>query len=332
VEAVSEKTPLTALATQALFEKRAARFGDAPRGLSASHHRRPRARRGAGRRRARAAVSATGSTRMGRAVGPRVAARFGRAILELGGNNAAIVAPTADLDLAVRGIAFARLGTAGQRCTTLRRVFVHAASTTSSCRAWIKAYGSGAGRRSARRRHPGRPADRQAAFDGMQGAGRGRAPRAARWCTAASASKAGSGPDAWYVRPAWSSMPAQTPIVVCHETFAPILYVLRYTTLRRGHRAAQRGAAGPVVVHLHQRPARGRALPVGAGSDCGIANVNIGPAAPRSAAPSAARRRPAAAARRLGRLEGLHAPRHQHGQLRPRAAAGAGRAHRDDVR
>ena len=72
-----------------------------------------------------ALLSATGSTRMGRAVAPRVAGRFGRLLLELGGNNAAIVAPSADLDLAVRGIVFSAAGTAGQRCTTLRRVIVH---------------------------------------------------------------------------------------------------------------------------------------------------------------------------------------------------------------
>src|SRR5215208_5041641 len=70
-------------------------------------------------------ISATGSTGMGRQVGPKLAARFARAILELGGNNAAIVAPSADLELALRAIAFAAMGTAGQRCTTLRRLFVH---------------------------------------------------------------------------------------------------------------------------------------------------------------------------------------------------------------
>src|SRR6202012_1922742 len=70
-------------------------------------------------------VSATGSTAMGRAVAPRLAGRFARALLELGGNNAAIVAPTADLDLTLRGVAFAAMGTPGQRCTTLRRLFVH---------------------------------------------------------------------------------------------------------------------------------------------------------------------------------------------------------------
>ncbi len=125
----SEKTPLTALATQAIFEKALARFvadgGTAPKNLSTlliggrdigellvDHEKVP-------------LVSATGSTAMGRAVGPRLAQRFARSILELGGNNAAIVAPTADLDLTLRGVAFAAMGTAGQRCTTLRRLFVH---------------------------------------------------------------------------------------------------------------------------------------------------------------------------------------------------------------
>jgi aldehyde dehydrogenase (NAD+) len=121
----SEKTPLTTLATQAVVERAMRRFGNAPDGLSEVVI--------GGRDIGQAlvadarvtVVSATGSTAMGRDVGPRLAARFARAILELGGNNAAIVAPSADLDLAVRAIAFAALGTAGQRCTTLRRLFGH---------------------------------------------------------------------------------------------------------------------------------------------------------------------------------------------------------------
>ncbi|HEX7884868.1 MAG TPA: aldehyde dehydrogenase family protein, partial [Phenylobacterium sp.] len=121
----SEKTPLTGLAVQALFERACARFGDVPPGLSAVV---------IGGREAGEAlvdhpkvplVSATGSTAMGRALAPKLAQRFARALLELGGNNAAIIAPTADLDLALRGVAFAAMGTAGQRCTTLRRLFVH---------------------------------------------------------------------------------------------------------------------------------------------------------------------------------------------------------------
>lgn len=121
----SEKTPLTALAAHAVLARAISRFGDAPDGLSqvligdreigevlVDHQKVP-------------LVSATGSTRMGRAVGPRLAARFARAILELGGNNGGIVCPSADLDMALRAIAFGAMGTAGQRCTTLRRLFVH---------------------------------------------------------------------------------------------------------------------------------------------------------------------------------------------------------------
>lgn len=125
----SEKTPLTALATQALFERalqayRAAGHA-APDGLSELIIGRADAGEALVDDARVALVSATGSTRMGRAVGPRVAARFGRCLLELGGNNAIIVTPSADLDLAVRGILFGAYGTAGQRCTTTRRVIVH---------------------------------------------------------------------------------------------------------------------------------------------------------------------------------------------------------------
>src|SRR5205823_10918871 len=122
----SEKTPLTALAVEALVRRAVERFGGAPAGLSTvliggreigemlvDDARVP-------------LVSATGSTAMGQIVGPRLARRFARAILELGGNNAAIVCPSANLDLALHAIAFAAMGTAGQRCTTLRRLIIHA--------------------------------------------------------------------------------------------------------------------------------------------------------------------------------------------------------------
>ena len=121
----SEKAPLTALAVQALVERAAARFGDAPAALSQV----VQGARATGEALVDnpgvALVSATGSVAMGREVGPRVAQRFGKVLLELGGNNAAIVTPSADLDLALRGVAFAAMGTAGQRCTSLRRLFVH---------------------------------------------------------------------------------------------------------------------------------------------------------------------------------------------------------------
>ena len=137
----SEKTPLCALATQALFERAFREFGDAPAGLSSlliggreigemlvDHPRVP-------------LVSATGSTAMGRQVAPRLSRRFARSILELGGNNAAIVCPSADVDLTLRAIAFAAMGTAGQRCTTLRRAFVHRGARSLLKRRRL--YGSG---------------------------------------------------------------------------------------------------------------------------------------------------------------------------------------------
>ncbi len=156
----SEKTPLTALAVQALFERAAASFGDAPAGLSSvligdrlvgeALVAAPKV----------ALVSATGSTAMGRAVAPVLAARFARALLELGGNNAAIVCPSADLDLTLRGVAFAAMGTAGQRCTTLRRLFVHESVYDAFVTPLEGRLCVGQRRRSARSRHPRRPPDR----------------------------------------------------------------------------------------------------------------------------------------------------------------------------
>src|SRR6266851_2456800 len=121
----SEKTPLTALACQALLERVMAGLPEAQQGISAVIVGEAEIGEALVEDRRVRLVSATGSTRMGRAVAPRIAARFGRAILELGGNNGMIVAPSADLDLATRAILFAAAGTAGQRCTTLRRLFAH---------------------------------------------------------------------------------------------------------------------------------------------------------------------------------------------------------------
>ena len=160
----SEKTPLTALACQAIFDRAAKRFGDAPKGLSqvligdraigevlVDHPKVP-------------LVSATGSTRMGRDVGPRLAKRFARAILELGGNNAGIVCPSADLDMALRAIAFGAMGTAGQRCTTLRRLFVHESVYDKLVPRLKKAYQSVTVGSPLDTDGAGRPADRQGGF------------------------------------------------------------------------------------------------------------------------------------------------------------------------
>src|SRR3989344_2746825 len=226
----SEKTPLTALATHAIAQRAIARFGtDAPEGLLELI---------VGQRDlgevlvddARVPVlSATGSTAMGRAVGPRLAARFARGILELGGNNAAIVAPTADLNLALRGIAFAAMGTAGQRCTTLRRLFVHESIYDQLVPQLTKVY---ANVQVGDPRTPGTlvgPLIDRPAFDGMQ--------KALEQSRALGATVHGGGrvegvggADAYYVRPALVELKAHEGPAL-HETFAPILYVVRYSTI-----------------------------------------------------------------------------------------------------
>ena len=271
----SEKTPLTALAVQALFEKACAKFGpDAPDGLSTlliggravgevlvDHPKVP-------------LVSATGSTAMGRQVGPRLAARFARALLELGGNNAAIVAPSADLDLTLRGVAFAAMGTAGQRCTTLRRLFVHDSVYDAFVPRLKAAYPTvPVGDPRASGVLVG-PLIDKAAFDAMQSALE--QARAAGGKVTGGARVDIAGPDAFYVAPALVEIDHQADIVR-HETFAPILYVMRYSALADAI-TAQNDVAQGLSSSIFTLNVREAELFVSTeGSDCGIANVNIGP-------------------------------------------------------
>jgi aldehyde dehydrogenase (NAD+) len=269
----SEKTPLTALATGAIVARAAGRFGGVPEGLCEVVI--------GGRAVGEAlvddarvpVVSATGSTAMGRQVGPKLAARFARAILELGGNNAAVVAPSADLDLALRGIAFAAMGTAGQRCTTLRRLFVHESVYDRLVPQLVRAYGSV---RIGDPREDGTlvgPLIDKAAFDGME-----RALAEARQAggTVHGGGRHGEAGEAYYARPALVEMPAQAGPVL-RETFAPILYVMRYRDFDDAialHNAVGAGLSSSIFT-LDMREAE-RFISA-AGSDCGIANVNIGP-------------------------------------------------------
>ena len=271
----SDKTPLTALACQALFEKVVADFPDAPRGLSGlviggrevgmalvNDHRVP-------------VVSATGSTRMGGEVAPRVAGRFGKAILELGGNNGMIVAPSADLGLAERAITFAAVGTCGQRCTSLRRIIVHESVYDRLVPRLADIYGRvPVGDPRAEGTLLG-PLIDKAAFDGMEAA-LAQARKDGGTVHGGGRALADSFPDAWYVRPAVVEMPAQTGIV-CRETFAPILYAMRYRDLDEAiemHNAVPQGLASSIFT-TDLREAE--AFMSAAGSDCGIVNVNIGP-------------------------------------------------------
>ncbi len=269
----SSRTPLTALACEALFRRAMERFGDAPDGLLqvligeagralVDDPRVP-------------LISATGSTAMGRAMAPKVAARLARSLLELGGNNGMIVAPSADLDLAVRAILFAAVGTCGQRCTSLRRLIVHESIADALVDRLERAYasvqvedpredGTLCGPLISRDGYD----DMQAALDRARADGGsvagGERLLADRW------------PDAYYVRPAVVRMPSQTD-VVREETFAPILYVMTYRDMDEAvalHNDVPQGLSSCIFTGDLRE---GERFLAPSGSDCGIANVNIGP-------------------------------------------------------
>ncbi|WP_293780183.1 aldehyde dehydrogenase family protein [uncultured Aeromicrobium sp.] len=269
----SEKTLLTAVACQALVREAARRTG-APEALLQVV---------LGSREVGEAlvddprvplISATGSTRMGKQVAPRVAARLGRSLLELGGNNAAIVTPSADLDLTVRGIVFAAAGTAGQRCTSLRRVIVHESVKDELVGRLTTAYGT---------LTIGSPLESSTLVGPLIDGAAAEAFEAAiaqavadGGTLLAGGDRAKVAGDGHYVHPAIVEMPAQTPIVRT-ETFAPLLYILTYRDFNEAlalHNGVDQGLSSSIFT-LDVREAETFLSTVG--SDCGIANVNIGP-------------------------------------------------------
>ncbi|MFY9643105.1 MAG: aldehyde dehydrogenase family protein [Rhodomicrobium sp.] len=275
----SEKTPLSALAVQSIFERAAGRFraggGRAPDQLSrlilggrdagealASNRRVP-------------LVSATGSTAMGRAIAPVLAQRFARAILELGGNNGAIVCPSADLELTLRAVAFAAMGTAGQRCTSLRRLFVHESIYERFLPRLKQAYASVKVGNPLEPDTLVGPLIGKAALDAMEGT-LDEAVAAGGSVRGGTIVEEGVPPGGFYVRPAIAEMPSQSGSVE-KETFAPILYVMRYRELGEAialHNAVPQGLSSSIFTS----DLREAELFLSArGSDCGIANVNIGP-------------------------------------------------------
>ena len=275
----SEKTPLTALATQALFVRALKRLkeegGAAPAGLSAvllggreigeilvDHPKVP-------------LVSATGSTAMGRAIGPKLAKRFARAILELGGNNAAIVTPTADLDLTLRAVAFAAMGTAGQRCTTLRRLFVHERVYDSFAPRLKRAYESVPIGNPLEAGNLVGPLIDRTAYEAMQRA-LGEAKAVGGVILGGERVVVEGADEAFYVRPALVEIGEQIGPVE-RETFAPILYVMKYHDLDAAielHNSVSQGLASSIFTNDLREA---ETFLSARGSDCGIANVNIGP-------------------------------------------------------
>lgn len=273
----SEKAPLCALACQKLFQQAVDQYGRmAPDGLSqvligdrsqvgdtlVSSPQIP-------------LISATGSCRMGREVGPRVAERFGRSLLELGGNNAMIVCPSADLEMATRAILFSAVGTAGQRCTSLRRVIAHKEIYPSLVKNLKKAYQS---IKIGNPLEPGTlmgPLIDERSYKSMQTAMKA-AQQQGGLLFGGERTLVDVYPDAYYVTPAIAEMPAQTAIMK-EETFSPLLYVVQYQNFADAldiHNGVSQGLSSCIFttdlreaeIFLSVR-----------GSDCGIANVNIGP-------------------------------------------------------
>jgi aldehyde dehydrogenase (NAD+) len=222
-----------------------------------------------------ALISATGSERMGAQVAPRVAARFGRCLLELGGNNAAVVAPSADLELATRGIVFAAAGTAGQRCTTLRRLIVHTSVVDDVAGRLEAVFGRLAiGDPFADGTLVG-PLINERAYEGMREAISQAISDGGELLAGGERREVDGYPDAYYVEPALVRMPAQSEIVR-RETFAPLLYVMTYSELADAitlHNGVPQGLSSSIFTRDQREAERFMAAD---GSDCGIVNVNIG--------------------------------------------------------
>ncbi len=270
----SEKTPLSALASQQLLLEALKSCGQYQEGISSVVIGEKDLGKSLVADRRIALVSATGSVPMGKAVAPVVAGRFGKLLLELGGNNAAIVTPSADLDVAMPSILFGAVGTAGQRCTTTRRLFVHQSIYDHLFEKLLNAYKS-------IEQRIGSPLDPHALIGPLIDRGSYKNMQTTLSIIKKQGGEVFGGqrvleseyPDAYYVTPALARMKEQTEIAY-KETFAPILYVIPYSTLEEAiemHNAVPQGLSSTIFTtdlreaeYFRQR------------SDCGIANVNIG--------------------------------------------------------
>ena len=270
----SEKTPLCAIACQHIaaevFKK-----NNVPEGVSAlviggretgswlsEDHRIP-------------LVSATGSTRMGKAVGASIGARLGRALLELGGNNAIIISKDADLDIAILGSVFGAVGTAGQRCTSTRRLIVHEAVYETVKQKLVSAYAQlKIGDPLDEKNHVGPLIDQEAVKQYQKAIGECKA-QGANFIVEGGLLSGSDYQSGCFVKPCIAEA-KPTMEIVQQETFAPILYLLKYSTLEEAIRIQNNVPQGlsSSIMTLNLREAE--TFLSSAGSDCGIANVNIG--------------------------------------------------------
>jgi aldehyde dehydrogenase (NAD+) len=270
----SEKTPLTAIACHTLAARAAAELG-APPGLFGLVIGGADVGDALSRSPVLPLISATGSTRMGKAVSCAVAERLGRTLLELGGNNALIVAPSADQELALRSVVFAAVGTAGQRCTSLRRLIVHRSLADAFVERLWSTYARLPIGDPTREGTLVGPLIDEAAYHGMQHALE-QARRAGGRVRGGERITSGVPANGFYVRPALVEIESAAPIVK-QETFAPIVYVLRYAEFADAVRLQNDVPQGLASAIFTRDVREAEQFTSAAGSDCGIANVNVGP-------------------------------------------------------
>lgn len=270
----SEKTPITALACQKIIA-RVFKANNVPEGVScliigdrtigelmSNDVRVP-------------LVSATGSTRMGKAVGAAVGARLGKSILELGGNNAIIITPNADLDVALVGCVFGAVGTAGQRCTSTRRLIIHESVYDTFKEKLVKAYGQlRIGNPLESSNHVGPLIDKDAVEMYLAAIEKCKA-QGGKFIVEGGKVEGAGFESGCYVKPCIAEVEPDFPIVQ-HETFAPILYIMKYQSLEEAIGMQNNVPQGlsSAIMTLNLREAE--KFLSAAGSDCGIANVNIG--------------------------------------------------------
>jgi aldehyde dehydrogenase (NAD+) len=270
----SEKTPLSAIACHAIVGDVLAGMPEVPGGIVNLVIGKADVGQTIAASAALPLISATGSVPMGRAVARAVAGRLGRMLLELGGNNGAIVAPSADVELALRAIVFAAAGTCGQRCTTLRRLIVHRSLADNLLARLLRIYSQlPIGDPLAEGTLVGPLVDAHAA-DAMQAALEAARQQGGR-IHGGSRLTEGVPAGGAYVRPAIVEI-EPTAAIVQQETFAPILYFMRYDTLAEAiaiHNGVPQGLASAIFTGDVREA---ELFCSAAGSDCGIVNVNIG--------------------------------------------------------
>ncbi len=270
----SEKTPLTAIACQRILQK-VFEANDVPEGVSCllvgdrsigelmSHDKRV------------GLVSATGSTRMGKAVGAAVGARLGRSLLELGGNNAIIISKDADLEMSLVGAVFGAVGTAGQRCTSTRRLIIHESVYDTFRDKLVNAYRQlKIGNPLDEKMHVGPLIDKDAVRSYLNSIEKCKA-EGGNFVVEGGVLEGEGYESGCYVKPCIAEVKNEFEIVQ-HETFAPILYLMKYKTLDEAismQNSVPQGLSSAIMT-LNLREAE--QFLACAGSDCGIANVNIG--------------------------------------------------------